>query len=83
MSGNLSHQIEHHLFPDVPAIRYADMSIQVQAICKKYGQHYNSASFGSQLFSVAKRIVRYSLPNKPVTHEQLQKPVRRTRAIAA
>ena len=22
LSGNLSHQIEHHLFPDVPARRY-------------------------------------------------------------
>ena len=26
MSGNLSHQIEHHLFPDVPANRYPEMS---------------------------------------------------------
>ena len=23
LSGNLSHQIEHHLFPDIPAHRYA------------------------------------------------------------
>jgi fatty acid desaturase len=28
MSGNLSHQIEHHMFPDVPGMRYAEMSSQ-------------------------------------------------------
>ncbi len=27
MSGNLSHQIEHHLFPDIPAHRYAEISV--------------------------------------------------------
>ncbi len=26
LAGNLSHQIEHHLFPDLPAHRYADIS---------------------------------------------------------
>jgi fatty acid desaturase len=28
MSGNLSHQIEHHMFPDVPGMRYAEMSLK-------------------------------------------------------
>ena len=26
MSGNLCYQIEHHLFPDLPSNRYAEMS---------------------------------------------------------
>ncbi|MEZ5193042.1 MAG: fatty acid desaturase [Nocardioides sp.] len=26
MSGNLSHQIEHHLFPDLPSNRYAEIA---------------------------------------------------------
>ena len=26
LSGNLSHQIEHHLFPDMPAHRYAEIA---------------------------------------------------------
>ena len=33
MSGNLSHQIEHHLFPDLPANRYAEMGPGVRRIC--------------------------------------------------
>src|SRR6185437_14979336 len=32
LSGNLSHQIEHHLFPDVPARRYSDIAPEVQEI---------------------------------------------------
>jgi len=65
MSGNLSHQIEHHLFPDVPGRRYAEMSVEVREICKRYGQHYNSKPFFKQLGEVAGRILRHSLPSKP------------------
>ncbi len=64
LSGNLSHQIEHHLFPDVPARRYAAMSIEVQAICQRYGQHYNTGSLVKQFGQVCGRILRYSLPSK-------------------
>ncbi|MDX2167679.1 MAG: acyl-CoA desaturase [Deltaproteobacteria bacterium] len=62
LTGNLSHQIEHHLFPDVPAIRYADMAERVREICARYGQHYNTGSFWSQFATVVARIVRYSFP---------------------
>lgn len=65
MSGNLSHQIEHHLFPDVPGRRYAEMSVEVREICKRYGQHYNSKPFLKQLGEVAGRILRHALPSKP------------------
>ena len=30
MTGNLSHQIEHHLFPDLPSNRYGEIAPQVQ-----------------------------------------------------
>ncbi|MEV5000812.1 fatty acid desaturase family protein [Nocardioides sp. LML1-1-1.1] len=62
MSGNLSHQIEHHLFPDLPARRYPEMAVEVQEICERYGLPYNTGSLGKQLFSVFKKIVRFSLP---------------------
>ncbi len=26
MTGNLSHQVEHHLFPDLPSNRYAEVA---------------------------------------------------------
>ncbi len=37
MSGNLSHQIEHHLFPDLPARRYPELAVEVREICERYG----------------------------------------------
>jgi len=61
-SGNLSHQVEHHLFPDLPANRYSEIAPQVQAVCKQYGVPYNTGSFAIQLLTVFKRIARYSLP---------------------
>jgi linoleoyl-CoA desaturase len=65
MSGNLSHQIEHHLFPDVPAVRYAEMAEKVREICARYGVPYNTGSFRKQFGSVVKRIFVHALPTKP------------------
>lgn len=65
MSGNLSHQVEHHLFPDIPANRYAEMAPKVQAVCAKYGVPYNTGKFAWQLMTVFKRVARYSLPGGP------------------
>jgi fatty acid desaturase len=64
MTGHLSHQIEHHLFPDVPAARYPEMAPRVRAICERYGQVYVTGSFGRQLRSVAGRLLRLSLPTR-------------------
>lgn len=64
MSGHLSHQIEHHLFPDMPAHRYAEVAPQVQAICEKYKLPYNTGTLAKQYFTVLKRVFKYSLPPK-------------------
>lgn len=64
MSGNLSFQIEHHLFPDLPAHRYAEISPRVQEICAKHGLPYHTDSFLKQVGSAWKRIFRLSLPTK-------------------
>lgn len=63
LSGNLSHQIEHHLFPTIPAHRYAELSKQVKEICQRYGQHYNTGSLPRQFGQVLIRIFRHSLPS--------------------
>ena len=34
MSGNLCYQIEHHLFPDLPSNRYAEISQRVRAVLR-------------------------------------------------
>jgi NADPH-dependent stearoyl-CoA 9-desaturase len=62
LTGNLSHQIEHHLFPDIPARRYPEIAPEVQALCDKYGLDYNTGSLRQQLGSVAAKIVKLALP---------------------
>jgi linoleoyl-CoA desaturase len=74
MTGNLSHQIEHHLFPDVPARRYAEMAPQVRAICERYGQHYNTGTMWSQFGQVAWRILRHAFPSRPAGEPALTVP---------
>ncbi|MFE9580485.1 fatty acid desaturase family protein [Nocardia sp. NPDC006044] len=62
MSGNLSHQIEHHLFPDIPAARYPEIAPEVRALCEKYGLPYNTGSFSKQIGSVWLKICKLALP---------------------
>ena len=62
LSGSLSFQIEHHLFPDIPSCRYPEIAPRVRAVCERYGLPYNSGRLGRQYRSVAKKILRYSLP---------------------
>ena len=64
MTGHLSCQVEHHLFPDVPAYHYVAMSKQVQEVCKKYDIPYNTGSLSKQYLTVVQRIVKYSRPPK-------------------
>ncbi len=63
MTGNLSHQVEHHLYPDLPSVRYAEVAPQVQAVFAKYGLNYHSAPLPQQVASAWHRVVRLSLPN--------------------
>ncbi|TGL38980.1 fatty acid desaturase family protein [Leptospira perdikensis] len=63
MTGHLSHQIEHHMFPGMPAKRYREVAPRLKEICAKYGQHYNTGSFVKQFASVWKRIIAYSFPD--------------------
>jgi fatty acid desaturase len=62
MTGNLSHQIEHHLFPDIPARRYPQIAGEIRAICERYGLPYNTGPLHRQLLSVGKKIIRLALP---------------------
>jgi linoleoyl-CoA desaturase len=62
LSGNLSHQIEHHLFPDIPAHRYAEIALEVREICERYGLPYNTGPLHKQFGSVVRKIVKLALP---------------------
>ncbi|ADP84612.1 fatty acid desaturase family protein [Pseudofrankia inefficax] len=62
LSGNLSHQIEHHLFPDLPSNRYSQIAPQVRALCERYGIPYTTGSLPRQTANVWKRVLRMALP---------------------
>jgi fatty acid desaturase len=64
MSGNLSHQIEHHLFPDIPAHRYAEIAVEVREACERYGIPYNAGPLSKQFGSVVRKIVKLALPDR-------------------
>lgn len=64
MSGNLSHQIEHHLFPDLPSNRYREVAPEVRALFDRYGLKYTTGSLPRQVFSAWKKVIRLSLPNR-------------------
>lgn len=64
MSGHLSFQVEHHLFPDIPSSRYQEMSIWVKDICLRYNIPYNVKPMHQQYFTVLKKMYRNSFPNK-------------------
>ena len=63
MSGNLSFQIEHHLFPDLPSNRYKEIAPKVQDVFQRYGLTYTSGSLPRQVGSAWKKVIRLSLPN--------------------
>jgi fatty acid desaturase len=63
LSGNLSHQIEHHLFPDLPSNRYAEIAPKVEDLFDRYGLRYHSAPLPQQVASAWHKVLRLSLPN--------------------
>ena len=64
LTGNLSHQIEHHLFPDLPSNRYIEVAPQVREICERYGLPYNTGRFSRQIGSTWKKICVLAFPTK-------------------
>jgi len=64
LTGHLSHQIEHHLFPALPAWRYPAIAREVRALCERYELPYNTGTLGEQLKSVAAKLLRHALPSR-------------------
>ncbi|MFW0784102.1 fatty acid desaturase [Gordonia sp. CPCC 206044] len=64
MSGNLSYQIEHHIFPDLPSNRLPEIAVRVQALCEKYDLPYTTGSLPVQYAKSWRTIAKLSLPNK-------------------
>ena len=63
MTGNLSFQIEHHLFPDLPSNRYKEIAPQVRELFERYGLRYTTGPLPKQVASAWWTVIRLSLPN--------------------
>jgi len=64
LSGNLGYQIEHHLYPDLPSNRYAEISVKVREIADRYGIPYTTGPLYKQYGQVFRTIAKMSLPNR-------------------
>ncbi|GGM23825.1 MULTISPECIES: fatty acid desaturase family protein [Micromonospora] len=64
MTGNLSFQIEHHLFPDLPSKRYQEIAPEVRALFDRYGLTYTTGPLPKQVASAWWKVIRLSLPNR-------------------
>lgn len=64
MSGHLSLQIEHHLFPRVPSNYYPEIAAQVRPLCEEYGIRYNINALPYQLWTVWRKVFHYALPSR-------------------
>ncbi len=64
MTGNLSFQVEHHLFPDMPSNRYQQIAPEIQDLFERYGLTYVSGSMPKQVASAWAKVIRLSLPNE-------------------
>ena len=62
MSGNLSFQVEHHLYPDMPSSRYQEIAPRVREICERYGLPYNTGPLRKQWGTVQRTILRLAFP---------------------
>src|ERR1700743_3736460 len=63
MSGNLCYQIEHHLFPDLPSNRYAEISVRVRALCEKFDLRYTTGPLLRQYWQSFWTILKLAVPN--------------------
>jgi len=62
MAGNLSFQVEHHLYPDMPSNRYAEIAPRVREVFERHGLPYNTGPFYRQLAMVHRSILRLAFP---------------------
>jgi NADPH-dependent stearoyl-CoA 9-desaturase len=83
MTGNLSYQIEHHLYPDLPSNRLAEIAVRVRQVCDKYDLPYTTGSFLLQYGKAWRTIAKLSLPNKYLTYTADDAPETRSEKMFA
>ncbi|NRB41313.1 MAG: fatty acid desaturase [Pseudomonadales bacterium] len=58
--GGLDLQIEHHIFPDLPANKLHQIQPEIEAICAKYNIQYSKASYFKSAWLCMKNYTRKS-----------------------
>lgn len=48
----LNYQIEHHLFPDIPMLKYQEFQLKVKEVCKKHNIPYAQESIFKRFFQL-------------------------------
>ncbi|MCU1699935.1 MAG: Fatty acid desaturase [Mycobacterium sp.] len=56
MTGNLCYQIEHHLFPDLPSNRYAEIAQRVRALRVAYDLPYTTGHLVRQYLTTVRTV---------------------------
>jgi NADPH-dependent stearoyl-CoA 9-desaturase len=74
LSGNLGFQIEHHLYPDLPSNRYAEISVKVRQLCDKYDIPYTTGPLHRQYGQALRTIIKLSVPNSWTSSDQPEPP---------
>jgi NADPH-dependent stearoyl-CoA 9-desaturase len=67
LSGHLCYQIEHHLFPDLPSNRLAEIAQRVRVLCDKYDLPYTSGPLARQYLLSLRTIHKLALPETFLT----------------
>ena len=63
LSGNLSYQIEHHIYPDLNSNRYQEVAPKVREVFDRYGLKYVTGPMPKQVASAWWKVIRLSFPN--------------------
>ncbi|MFY0406623.1 fatty acid desaturase family protein [Solicola sp. PLA-1-18] len=79
MSGQLGYQIEHHLYPDLPSNRYAEISVKIKDLCARYDIPYTTGPLHRQYGQVLRTIMKMTLPDKYTSHDPAPVPPRTAR----
>lgn len=64
MSGNLCYQIEHHVFPDLPSNRYAEISRRMKDLCATHDLPYTTGPLVRQYLLSLRTILKLALPDR-------------------
>jgi linoleoyl-CoA desaturase len=75
MTGNLSHQIEHHCFPDLPSNHYGEVAVEVREICQRYGLPYTTGPIHRQVGQSWAKVFRLALPPRRTAKRQAEQVV--------